>query len=105
MIQRIVAKVSNPITMKALEILDAAKEAVQQLGQPNAQDAQAKIDWMSEATAVDAQLQQQLDALDQLLTQSQTPKRKALKTWRRCWTSYDSRGWPLCSRRSHTPNP
>ena len=77
MIQRIVAKVGNPITVKALEILDAAKEAVQQLGQPNAQDAQAKIDWMSEATAVDAQLQQQLDALDQLLTQSQTPKRKA----------------------------
>ncbi len=77
MIQRIVAKVGNPITVKALEILDAAKEAVQQLGQPNAQDAQAKIDWMSKATAVDAQLQQQLDALDQLLTQSQTPKRKA----------------------------
>ncbi len=77
MIQRIVAKVGNPITVKALEILDAAKESVQQLGRPNAQDAQAKIDWMSEATAVDAQLQQQLDALDQLLTQSQTPKRKA----------------------------
>ena len=52
----IIGSVGNPLNVRAMEILDAAKEALAKLGNPNAEDAAAKADWLRAASLVESRL-------------------------------------------------
>lgn len=67
-ISGIIASVGNPLSVKALEILDAAKESVGELGSFSGGDSGQKADWLKSASLVDTQLQQMTGELESLLS-------------------------------------
>ncbi len=75
----IVGSVGNPLNVKATEILDAAKEAVGQLGAPNQQDASAKAEWLKDASLVESKLAAMRAELDGLVAQHPATKTHRLR--------------------------
>ena len=69
----IVGSVGNPLNVRATEILDAAKEALAKLGNPNASDAATKADWLRSASLVESRLADMEKELSDLVQQN--PKR------------------------------
>jgi len=64
----IVSSVGNPVNIKASEILDAAKEALQNLGTP-ARDASEKAEWLKQASLAESRLSTMEAELSTLVSQ------------------------------------
>lgn len=64
----IVSTVSNPISVKALEIGDAAKELLRELGTYAGSDGSEKAEWLRKASLADTTLNQMNAELTELLT-------------------------------------
>jgi len=70
----IISAIANPMSAKALELLDAAKAATKGLGAPNKNDANEKASWVMNASLVTSQLEQMLKELDALASKDKTSK-------------------------------
>ena len=73
----IVGTVGNPLTARATEILDAAKEAVAQLPQLQGQDPDERASWLAEASRVESRLAAMEAELQQLIGSSSGRTRRA----------------------------
>ncbi len=62
----IIGRVGNPLGVRALEILDAAREALGSVGTADASDASAKADWLRRASLVGSRLQDMERELEDL---------------------------------------
>lgn len=76
-ISGIIASVGNPLSVKSLEILDAAQEAVNELGDFSGGNAGDKAEWLKSASLVDTQLTQMTAELESML--KQYPKSRTRK--------------------------
>lgn len=75
----VVANVGNPISVRALEILDAAKETVRELGGFQGTNATEKAEWLKKASLVDTQIQQMIQELESLIGQHPTTRTRRAK--------------------------
>lgn len=78
-ISSIIASVGNPLSVKALEVLDSAKESVKDLGQYSGTDASAKADWLKSASLVDTQLQQMVNELEGMVNNHPASRTRKVK--------------------------
>ncbi len=69
----IVGVVGNPLNVRAVEILDAAKEAVTSLGSTDPKGAADKAEWLKSASLIESRLSDMEAELQGLITQN--PKR------------------------------
>ncbi len=78
-IAAIVASVANPSAARANEILDAAKKAVKDLGEPTTKDASERAEWVMNASTTASSLEAMLNELDVLVAKGKAPKTSAVR--------------------------
>ena len=78
-IAAIVSSAANPSAARATEILDAAKRAVKDLGEPTTKDANEKAEWVMNASTCASSLEAMLNELDVLIAKGKAPKTSAVR--------------------------
>ena len=78
-IAAVVSSVANPTAARATEILDAAKKAVKDLGEPTVRDANEKAEWVMNASTTASALEAMLAELDVLIAKGKAPKTSAVR--------------------------
>ena len=76
----IIAAVSNPVSVRALEILDAGREAVRELGQFSGSDAGDKAEWLKAASLVDTRLGEMERELEDLVSKHPAGRSRKAKS-------------------------
>ena len=78
-IAAIVSSAANPSAARVTEILDAAKRAVSDLGEPTTRDAGERAEWVMNASTTASALEQMLAELDVLIAKGKAPKTSAVR--------------------------
>ena len=78
-ISAIVSSVANPSAARATEILDAAKRAVKDLGEPTTKDANERAEWVMNASTTASSLEAMLAELDVLIAKGKAPRTSAVR--------------------------
>ncbi len=78
-ISAIVSSAANPSAARATEILDAAKRAVKDLGEPTTKDANERAEWVMNASTTASSLEAMLNELDVLIAKGKAPKTSAVR--------------------------
>jgi len=78
-IAAIVSSAANPSAARATEILDAAKRAVKDLGEPTTKDANERAEWVMNASTTASSLEAMLNELDVLIAKGKAPKTSAVR--------------------------
>lgn len=78
-IAAIVSSAANPSAARANEILDAAKKAVKDLGEPTTKDANERAEWVMNASTTASSLEAMLSELDILIAKGKAPKTSAVR--------------------------
>ncbi len=78
-IAAIVSSAANPSAARANEILDAAKRAVKDLGEPTTKDANERAEWVMNASTTASSLEAMLNELDVLIAKGKAPKTSAVR--------------------------
>jgi len=78
-IAAIVSSAANPSAARATEILDAAKRAVKELGEPTTKDANERAEWVMNASTTASSLEAMLNELDVLIAKGKAPKTSAVR--------------------------
>ena len=78
-IAAIVSSSANPSAARATEILDAARKAVKDLGEPTTKDASERAEWVMNASTTASALEAMLNELDVLIAKGKGPKTSAVR--------------------------